>query len=144
MNSTAATAGSREADITEIKHVIRTFSDAWPERDTAKVKSTWDLSWAKISALAVERPAVVLGPQQMGPYYDETFSSYHVVSQVVDVKAIDFLSETIAYVICDFNLIWRWKGEDRPVELRTTFVVHKIATGWQIVHFHESMLYDLP
>lgn len=132
-----------EADKNQISQVLQRYAAGWRNADVPLLKSLWDGEYHGSSYIASERETALFGLESIHRYYDETLAAFPITSMEIENVHISILNGT-AHASCDVKISWVWKGSEQFSRPRATFVLRRRGTGWYVLHYHESIQWQLP
>ena len=132
-----------KADHVKVAAVLDQFARGWREADAAVLESTWMQDDRTISYQASEQPAPLYGMAALGKYYKKALGMYPITSmEIRNVRIVPI--GTAAYASCDIDIGFVVSGKEYVVHPRATFVLRKRDSRWFVVHYHESIKYEVP
>ena len=132
-----------KADHAKVAAVLDEFARGWREADAAVLASTWMQDDSTISYQASEQPAPLYGMAALRKYYKEALGMYPITSmEIRNVRIVPV--GTAAYASCDIDIGFVVSGKEYVVHPRATFVLRKRGSRWFVVHYHESIKYEVP
>jgi uncharacterized protein (TIGR02246 family) len=133
----------RKEDKDRIRAVLDQFATGWREQDAGILKKIWDHTCPESSYIAAENEKPVFGQEQINKYYDEALSAFPIISSKIDNVRINLLND-LAYAFCDISMGFKVKDTEFLVCPRATFVLRKRENNWCVIHYHESIKYEIP
>jgi len=138
-----AAAQLNKADHAKVAAVLDQFARGWREADAAVLESTWMPDDRTISYQASEQAAPIYGMAALREYYKEALGMYPITSmEIRNVRIVPV--GTAAYASCDIDIGFVVSGKEYVVHPRATFVLRKRGSRWLVVHYHESIKYEVP
>jgi len=132
-----------KVDHAKVAAVLDQFARGWRETDAAVLESTWMQDDSTISYQASEQPAPLYGMAALRKYYKEALGMYPITSmEIRNVRIVPV--GTAAYASCDIDIGFVVSGKEYVVHPRATFVLRKRGSRWFVVHYHESIKYEVP
>ena len=132
-----------DADNEKVRAVLDRFEKGWRKADISLLKSLWDPRYPNSSYIASEREGPVFGPEAIDKYYEEALALFPITSMKIDHVKIDVF-EPLAYAFCDISIGFKVKNTEHVVHPRATFVLRKWDGEWYLIHYHESIQYEVP
>lgn len=130
-------------DRTAIQKLLDDFALGWRTMDAVRLKSAWDAEYADASCVASERDACLWGFAAISHYYEEATAMFPITS--MDIHNIRIVpADGVAFAFCDISIGFILNGQEMVVHPRATFVLRKRAGAWRILHYHESIQWQLP
>jgi uncharacterized protein (TIGR02246 family) len=127
----------------KIRALLDQFAAGWREQDAGILKKIWDPTYSESSYIAAENEKPVFGPEQINKYYDEALSAFPITSSEIDNVRISLIND-LAYAFCDISMGFKVKETELLVHPRATFVLRKREDNWYVIHYHESIRYEIP
>ena len=143
MTQTEPQGSARATNSSQIVEVLQRFAAGWRSAEVSLLQGLWDHENTSNSYIASEREQALFGPPAIDHYYVETLAAFPITSMEIGNIHIDLLGE-VAHAFCDITIGWKWKGEDRLSSPRATFVLRRRAGAWYLIHYHESIQWQLP
>ncbi|MBI3951119.1 MAG: nuclear transport factor 2 family protein [Acidobacteria bacterium] len=130
-------------DTSKIEAVLNRFAVGWRTADAALLKSTWDPEHSGCSYIASENEKPLFGSQAISRYYDQALATFPITSTEINNVTINVL-DGIAYAFCDIAIGFKIGEQEFLVYPRATFVLRRRGDDWFVIHYHESIKYELP
>jgi ketosteroid isomerase-like protein len=131
---------SEAAAIEQIDALLEDYRLGFATLDAERLKSIWDRDYSHIVYIPQELARPVLGWEGVERYYDRVVDSLAKVSVMTlgDI-AIEIFGD-FAFAYCTFHFEGGVKGRSEPriAEGRNTFLFRRAASGWRVIHYHES------
>ena len=126
-----------------VEEVIQEWLLALNANDGGKLKALWDQSYDQIIYIAEENDQAIFGWPDVNNYYDNLVLGVERADWQSTSLVVDVLGD-VAYAYLTFALDTRQKDLDRDMVFRgrNTFIFHKVAGQWKIIHYHESLSRD--
>lgn len=139
---------THEDDQAGIAVVIERYRAGFASMDPELLITIWDRQHHGLVYVAQEMPEPIRGWTQIEAYYRRLPTANpadRVTEMRVDDLTIDTLGD-VALAFCRFHFEGQTTGRREPfiADGRVTFVLHRTAQSWKVVHYHESAPPDHP
>ena len=133
-------AESVEADREAVKKVVRRWARAFSSGDADAVLAVWDRAYPMIRHQAEEFPDPLRGWDELS-HYNRTM--VRLASGFRDQSVLDLEADVIgdmAWCYLRGTITFDVETMSKPITgvARQTFILHRTADGWKVIHYHES------
>jgi hypothetical protein len=129
-------------DTAAIDRIVEQYRDGFAALDPELLIALWDQNHAVTIYVAQEKAEPMYGWRQIEEYYRAlpTVIPVDRVNEMrVDDVSIDIVGDA-ASAFCRFHFEGEVDGRAEPfvADGRATFIVHRSADAWKVIHYHES------
>ena len=123
-----------------IAAVLEKYRRGFATLERTHLTAIWDHDYDNIIYIAQERAEPLWGWAAVEHYYASVLTQLvRVNTMTISDVVIDVVGD-LAYAFCSFHFEGEVAGQDTPrvADGRTTFVLHRKAAMWKVIHYHES------
>lgn len=131
---------TREDDETSIASIVDRYRAGFAAMDPEILITVWDPQYDGIVYVAQEVADPIHGWAQVEAYYRRLPSANpadRVIEMRVDDLSIDIFGD-VALAFCTFHFVGEADGRAFVADGRVTFLLHRQAGEWKVIHYHES------
>lgn len=130
-------------DKAKIEKRLDQFATGWRKADADMLKGIWDAEYPHGSYIASEKESVLCGYGAIAEYYDEALAMFPITSMKISNVMISEIGDA-AHAYCNIAIGFKVNNQEHLVYPRATLVLRKRADQWWVVHYHESIKWELP
>jgi len=123
-----------------IAAVLAQYRLGFATAQRATLTAIWDQDYDTIIYIALERAEPLRGWAAVEHYYTRVLAQFVGHNSMTISDLVIDIAGDLAYAFCSFHFEGQVTGHDTPriADGRTTFVLHRKAAMWRVIHYHES------